>query len=245
MSDTLWSARFTGPAMIERNKSQEVAVTIERSGSAASVSSATFTVYDPQGAKIKDAVACTISGGAATGTIAAGDTDGKSLERNWLVQFDVTIGGKVYQFYNDAVLCAARLYSPIGQTDLIQRHSDVVSLVSAAKANLQDYIDTAWTDITGRMYSDAVPFWRFRTPSALRSVMFARCFELIFRDYSTLFDAGDRYSELSDRYAETYSKEYDGLRSKIDIGEDNTIDGGSVPVTASIHLSSGPRRRWL
>ena len=209
MSDTLWSARFTGPAMIERNKSQEVAVTIERSGSAASVSSATFTVYDPQGAKIKDAVACTISGGAATGTIAAGDTDGKSLERNWLVQFDVTIGGKVYQFYNDAVLCAARLYSPIGQTDLIQRHSDVVSLVSAAKANLQDYIDTAWTD------------------------------------NSTLFDAGDRYSELSDRYAETYSKEYDGLRSKIDIGEDNTIDGGSVPVTASIHLSSGPRRRWL
>lgn len=245
MPDTLWSARFTGPAMIERNKSQEVSVTVERSGAAASVTSATFTLYDPQGTKIKDAVACTTSGGTATGTIAAGDTDGLALARNWLLQFDVTIGGKVYTFYNDAVLCAARLYSPVGQTDLISRHSDVVNLVSTAKANLQDYIDTAWSDITGRMYSDAVPFWRFRTPSALRAVMFARCFELIFRDYSTLFDAGDRYTELSDRYAETYEREFDNLRSKIDTGEDNTIDGGSVPASATIHLSSGPRRRWL
>ncbi len=245
MPDILWNARFFGPTMIERNKAQEAYVSIERSGSAASISAATFTLYDPQGTKIKDAVSCTVDGGSISGAIAAGDTDGKTLERNWLLQFDVTIGGKIYTFYNDAVLCAARLYCPVGQTDLIARHSDVVSLVSTAKANLQDYIDTAWTDITGQMYSDAVPFWRFRTPSALRPVVFARCFELIFRDYSTLFDAGDRYSELSERYAETYSKEYAGLRSKIDIGEDNTIDGGSVPATASIHLSSGPRRRWL
>ena len=183
--------------MIERNKAQEAYVSIERSGSAASISAATFTLYDPQGNKIKDAVSCTVDGGSISGAIAAGDTDGKTLERNWLLQFDVTIGGKIYTFYNDAVLCAARLYCPVGQTDLIARHSDVVSLVSTAKANLQDYIDTAWTDITGQMYSDAVPFWRFRTPSALRPVVFARCFELIFRDYSTLFDAGDRYSELS------------------------------------------------
>ncbi len=244
MAETLWSARFTGPAMIERNKDQSVSVSIEKDGSAASVASATFTLYDPDGFKVKDAVAATVAGGTVVGVIGAADTASKDLGRNWLIQYDVTISAKVYTFYNDGVLCAARLYPPIGQTDLIARHSDVVNLVSTAKSDLQDYVDTAWSDITNQMYSDAVPFWKFRTPSALRGVMFAKCFELIFRDYSTLFDSGDRYSELAERYAETYHAEFDQMRSRIDTGEDNTIDGDSVPATATIYLSSGPRR-WL
>ena len=234
--------------MIERGKDQTVSVNIERSGASPTIVSATLTVFNQDGSVIKDAVACSVvpaGTGFASATIAAADTAGETLARNWLLQFDVTIGGKVYRFYNDAVLCRARLYPPVGQTDLIARHSDVVNLVATSKANLQDYIDTAWADITGQMYSDAVPFWRFRTPSALRGPMFARCFELIFRDYSTLFDAGDRYSALSDRYAEQYDREMDRLRSKIDKDEDNILDGDSVPATASIHLSSGPRRRWL
>tara|TARA_Y100001963_G_scaffold40234_1_gene56404 strand:+ start:4669 stop:5364 length:696 start_codon:yes stop_codon:yes gene_type:complete len=231
--------------MIERGKAQDVFLSIERSGSAASISSATYSLYDQDGATVKDAVSCTVDGGSVTATIGASDTSGKAYARNWLIQFDVTISGKVYRFYNDAVLCQARLYSPVGQSDLIARHSDVVNLVATSKANLQDYIDTAFSDITGQMYSDAVPFWRFRTPSALRGPMFARCFELIFRDYSTLFDAGDRYSALSDRYAEQYDREMERLRSKIDKDEDNILDGNSVPATATIHLSSGPRRRWL
>ena len=231
--------------MIERGKAQDVFLSIERSGSAASISSATYSLYDQDGATVKDAVSCTVDGGSVTATIGASDTTGKAYARNWLIQFDVTISGKVYRFYNDAVLCQARLYSPVGQSDLIARHSDVVNLVATSKANLQDYIDTAFSDITGQMYSDAVPFWRFRTPSALRAPMFARCFELIFRDYSTLFDAGDRYSALSDRYAEQYDREMERLRSKIDKDEDNILDGDSVPATATIHLSSGPRRRWL
>ena len=245
MSNTLWSARFTGPSMIERGKAQDLAVTIEEAGAAASVASATFTLYDPEGTKVKDAVAATVAGGTVTGSIAGADTTDKDLGRNWLVEFDVTIAGKVYTFYNDAVLCLSRLYPPIGQTDLIARHSDVVSLVATSKANLQDYITTAWADVTSRMYSDAVPFWKFRTPSALRGPLFARCFALIFRDYSTLFDSGDRYAELADRYDESYEREFDQMRSKIDLNEDNTIDGDGVPATASIHLSSGPRRRWL
>ena len=250
MSDTLWNARFSGPTMVERGKDQDVSVYIERDGAAANVRSATLSVYDQDGSTVKDAVTCTVTSatGHVTATIAAANTTDRELSRNWLIQFDVVILGaneKTYRFYNDAVLCRAQLYSPIGQTDLIARHSDVVNLVATSKANLQDYIDTAWADITGQMYSDAVSFWRFRTPSALRGPMFARCFELIFRDYSTLFDAGDRYSVLSDRYAEQYDREMDRLRSKIDKDEDNILDGDSVPATASIHLSSGPRRRWL
>ena len=244
MPNSNWSARFSGPAMIERNKAQTVEVSLEKDGAAATITSATFTLYDSTGAKVKDAVSATVAAGTVSGAIDAADTDGKDLGRNWLVQFDVTIATKVYTFYNDAVLCPARLYSPIGQTDLIARHSDVANLVSTAKNDLQDYIEHAWSDVTNRMYSEAVPFWKFRTPSALRQTLFARCFEMIFRDYSTLFDASDRYADLSDRYGDEYEKAFEKMRNSLDLNEDNTIDTANAPSTATIYLSSGPRRSW-
>ena len=42
-----------------------------------------------------------------------------------------------------------------------------------------------------------------------------------------------------------HDREMERLRSKMDKDEDNILDGDSVPATAAIHLSSGPRRRWL
>ena len=244
MAETLWSARWLGPTMVERNKAQTVAVSIENDGSAASVTSATFTVYEPDGSKAIDAAAASVSGGTVTGTVAAADTDGKTLSKNWLIKFDVTIATKVYTFYNDAVLCLSRLYSPIGTTDLIARHSDIAALKSSDKTSLQPYIDAAWTEITNRLYSDSVPFWAMRTPSAFRPVLFSRTFALIFRDYSTMLDPGDRYAELADRYDERYSLDYDQIRAKVDVGEDNVLEAHSRPAAPVIMLSSGPRKWW-
>ena len=244
MTDTLWSARFTGPTMIEKDKVQTVDVAIEKDGAAAVISSATFTVYEPNGSKLIDAATATVDGGTVTGSIAAADTTDKALSKNWLIRFDVTIGGVVFSFYNDAVLCLARLYVPIGQTDLIARHSDVANLRSSSTTSLQEYIAQAWTEITNRLYSDGFPFWKMRTPSAFRQVMFSRCFSLIFRDYSTLLDPGDRYAELADRYDEKYSIEYDQIRSKVDVSEDNKLEAHSRPAAPVIMLSGGPRRWW-
>ena len=242
MAETLWSARWTGPSMIERGKAQEVSVSIELDGAAASVTSATFTLYQADGATVVDATAAAVAAGTVTGTIASGDTTGKTLGKAWLVRFDVTIAGSVFTFYNDAVLCLARLYCPLAQTDLVARHSDVAALVSASKGNLQDYISSAWAELLGRLYADSVPFWQIRTPSALREWMFARSFALIFRDYSTLLDPGDRYMEHADRYDAQTDKAYDQIRSRIDIGEDNKLEAEAKPIAPIIMLTSGPRR---
>jgi len=228
--------------MIEKDKAQTVDVAIEKDGTAAIISSATFTVYEPNGSKLIDAAVATVDGGTITGSVSSGDTAEKALSKNWLIRFDVTIAGVVFNFYNDAVLCKARLYVPIGQTDLIARHSDIASLLSPDKSSLQDYVSQAWTEITNRLYSDGFPFWKMRTPSAFRQVMFARCFALIFRDYSTLLDPGDRYAELADRYDERYSIEYDQIRSKVDVSEDNKLEAHSRPASPIIMLSGGPRR---
>jgi len=241
MTATLYSARFSGPTLIERDKAQTITVDIERSGSDPTISSATFTLYDPGGTKVIDGTAASISGGEISGTVGASDLDGKSYGLGWLVQFDATIGGKVYRFLNDAAVCLARLYPPIGHTDLVNRHSDVANLLATGVTSLQQYIDDAWADITNRLYSDSVPFFRLRTPSAFRAAMFSRSFTLIFRDYSTLLDPGDRYAELADRYDAQFEEDIGKIRSKMDTGEDNTLTANNLSTASVIQLTTSRR----
>jgi hypothetical protein len=243
MSDTLYSARFRGPTLIEINKAQTVSLDVEKDGSAASITSGTFYVYDEGGNVIINAQVASVSSGTISGTIAASDTSGKTLGPSWLVRFDAVIGGKTYRFNNDACLCVARLYPPIGQTDLVNRHSDVANLLASGVTSCQQYIDDAWSDITNRMYSEQSYFWRLRTPSAFRNVMFARSLTLIFRDYATLLNAGDRYMQLSEYYEQQYERAYSKLRSRIDQDEDNQLSNRQQSIPAVTYLTPLSYRR--
>ena len=108
-------------------------------------------------------------------------------------------------------------------------------------SSLQQYIDDAWADITNRLYSDSIPFFRLRTPSAFRAAMFSRSFTLIFRDYSTLLDPGDRYAELADRYDAQFEEDIGKIRSKMDTGEDNTLTTSNLSTATVIQLTSSRR----
>ena len=71
--------------------------------------------------------------------------------------------------------------------------------------------------------------------------MFSRCFELIFRDYSTLLDPGDRYAELADRYAEQYQIDIEQIRSKMDNSEDGNLTENNLSTASVIQLTTGRR----
>jgi hypothetical protein len=192
---------------------------------------------------VVDAVAGTISSGTFTSAaIAGGTTSAESLGPRWLIKVELLIGGASYSFYNDAVLCLAELYPPIGQTDLIQRHSEAANLLGAAVTSLQQYIDQAWSDVTNRLYLDGVPFWKWRTPSALRPCLFDRALELLFWDYSTLLNTNDRYAAFAQRYSELYERDYERLRSTIDLAEDNQLQDETVSGSAVVMLQTGRRR---
>ena len=75
----------------------------------------------------------------------------------------------------------------------------------------------------------------------MRAAMFSRSFELIFRDYSTLLDPGDRYAELADRYGEQYGDDIEKIRAKMDTGEDNTLTSNNLSTAAVIQLTTSRR----
>ncbi len=243
MSSTLYSARWTGPSLIEQGKDQAITVSVERNGSATTLTSGTLTLFRPNGTKLVDAVAGTVGGGTFTSaTIAAAATADENLGMRWIIKVDLVIAGSTVTFYNDAVMCLGKLYPPIGQTDLIQRHSEAANLLGASVTSLQQYIDQAWSDITNRLYTDGVPFWRWRTPAAMRACLFNRSLELLFWDYSTLLNTNDRYASFAQRYSELYERDYGRLKSTIDQDENNTLKDEIATGSAVIMLQSGSRR---
>ena len=246
MSGTVYSARWAGPTFIERNKDQQIAVSIERDGAAVTLLSGALTIYRPGGDVLVDAVAGTVAAGTFTSaTILAATTASENLGKQWLIKVDVVIGTETVTLYNDAVMALARLYPTVGQTDLVQRHSEAANLLGASITSLQQYIDQAWEDITVRLYTEGVPFWKWRTPSALRQVLFDRSLELLFWDYATLLGGAqtDRYAKFAERYAGLYERDFERLSSMIDTSEDNTLEAETASASSVILLAGTRQRR--
>ena len=239
--EALYSAKWSGPSLIEKGSTQTIGVDIERDASAPTISAATFTLYNPAGTVIVDAATATISSGNVSYEIGATVLDDYDYGQKWLVQFDATIGGDVYSFYNDAAVCKVRIFPPIGHSDLTARHGDIGSLLPSGTTSTQSYIDSAWIEITNRMYGDAIPFWTLRTVSALRAPLLYRALAFVFRDFSTMIDPGDKYFELADRYDKQFERSYSKLRGFFDGDQTNIIDGDRKPSSSVIILSSSRR----
>ncbi|MHC4195116.1 MAG: hypothetical protein ACYSQZ_04090 [Planctomycetota bacterium] len=244
MSDTLFSCRWHGPTLIEKGKDQTISVEVEVDGAAVVLVSGELTVYRPDGTSLIDAIAGTVAGGKFTSaSILSATTAAESLGKGWLVKVDLVIGTATYTFYNDAVLCLARLYAAAGQTDMISRHSEALSLNSGT--DLQRYLDDAWQVLTVELYTSGVEFWKWRTPSAVFSAHLAKALSFMFMDYATLMQGRgtDRYLAFSDKYAAEYVHEMSQMRSAVDVSEDNNVGESVSPGSAVIMLQATARSR--
>ena len=241
---TRYSARFEGVTLIERDAANIVSVSIERANAAPTIASATFSLIDPNGDALVDAQTATIAAGVVSYTIGSTVLAEQEYGQRWLVKFAVTIGSAVYTYYNDAAVCLARLSPPITHADITARHGDITNLLPSGTTSTQGYIDAAWIEITGDLYSDAVPFWTLRTVSALRQPLILLSLTLIFRDFSTLVDASDKYEILSDDYEEKAKAALLKLRGFFDRGESDTVGGERKPTAGLIQLSASRRRLY-
>ena len=105
MAVTRYSFRFPeGPAEVEKGADTAVSVLVEHGGSAPTISSATLTAYDSEGATVLSAVVATVSGGEASYTIPAATTSSLLLSSGWRFIWSVTIGGTVYTARNSGAL---------------------------------------------------------------------------------------------------------------------------------------------
>lgn len=241
---TPYSARWTGPALIPRGQDTTISVDVEHGGSAPTVSAVTFSLWDSSGTVIVDAASASESGGTLSYTVTAASTTGKTLGQGYLLKFTATIGGDAHDFYNDAALTLARLYPPIGTTDLTNRYSRLGALQTTGASDLQKFITDAWTELTARLYSEGLPFWRMRSPSALRPYLTAQALVYALDDLALTLGDGGPYRDEARRIEDTLPRLYGQIRSRIDDGEDNSIGDLQQPASPVLILSSGRVSRW-
>jgi len=226
-----------------------VSVAVETADASPTISAATFTLYDSGGTVKVDADTATVSGGTISYTVAADVLTANDYGQGWLVKFEATIDGDDLPFYNDAAVCLAPLYPPVGTSDLLSRYAKLADLNDEGNdgtggADLQGYITDAWGELTQRMYSDGFPFWTIRSPAALRPWLLAQSLVYALDDLALLLAADSHYSAEARRLEATLGTLYDGIRARLDPTEENTATATHEGASPVLMLTSGRRIRY-
>jgi len=124
------------------------------------------------------------------------------------------------------------------------RYSRLASLQTTGASDLQKFITDAWTELTTRMYSEGLPFWRMRTPSTMRPWLTAQALVYALNDLALTLGGGGPYREEAARIEATLPKLYGQIRSLMDSDEDNHVSQERQPVSPVLILSSGRSTRY-
>ena len=246
MSDTLYSARFELPDLIERGRANVVNCRVYRSGALASPSSGTVSVYNAANFAVIDAAAVTVSGSVAQYSIGSAALASQSLEEGWRVEWALTMpDGVVHTFRNDAALVRARLYPVCTDVDIFRRHPDFdpsdAASVAIAGINYQSYLDESWVEIQQGLIARGNRPNLVMSPSSLRFVHLYASLELICRHFSSTSGDGSRWVSLADVYAQKTATAWTGLNFLYDSDDDGQADDPATRRSglASIWLGSG------
>lgn len=225
LAETVYSARFRTTETIERGRTQVISCPTSRAGATATPTAGTVSVYRPDGTALVSAQAVTIpAASVAQYSLSGASTSAEALGEGWLIEWALTMPDSVvHTFRQDAALCRRTLYPTIDQNDLVQRHSDLPSLLGSA-VSYQPYIDEAWSTICNRLIADGRRPYLVMQPSAFRDVTLMLTLHLIFLDYSTSAGDGGRWQALAGHYATQYEQAWGQLRFVYDEADENRVD---------------------
>lgn len=210
------------PRMIQRGvpTTLTLAVYADDGTTAQTATSGTVSVY--AGSKAIVAGAAVTVGPPASYTLAGAATADESLSEQWLEVWSLTIGGTAYTFQRPAYLVRRVLYPTLIDSDLVEYHSDLLSLLDPDDTNLQRYRDNAWHALQtqlirqGRRPQLVMDAWQLRSLHAYRTL------ELFYRDAASSVGEG-RYIELAREYGELAAEEWAALSFRYDADEDGYV----------------------
>ena len=242
-ADTLYSARFIGPDLIERDRANVLKAPIYRSGALAAPTGGTITIYDGGGAKVVDAAAVTVTASVAQYSLASATVTSQSFGSGWRIDWALAMpDGVTHTFRRSAALVRRALYPVITDTDLTELHSDLTTLRPASLSSYQQYIDSAWHDIIDMLINAGNFPYLVMEPSAFRRVHLYKTVEIIARDFSTSFGDGSKWDGLADVYEMKFDKNWGKLNFIYDSDDDGQPDARKRPASAVMWLGVGRGR---
>lgn len=251
LAEVVYSARFRTSETIERGRTQILSCPTSRAGATATPTSGTISIYRPDGTALVSAQAVTIpGGGVAQYSLPGASTTSEALGEGWLIEWSLVMPDTVtHTFRQDGAIVRRVLQIAISQDDLIQRHSDLPSILGSA-TSYQPYIDEAWWTIQNRLIAAGRRPYLVMQPSAFRDCHLMLALHLIWLDFSTSVGDSGRYQALASHYLTAYEQAWGQLRFSYDEMDENRVDvskrkGASSQVwTNGRGLSAAPWARY-
>jgi len=249
VTETLYTARFELPELVERGRSQAIQCRVYRSGALAAPSSGTVSLYRAGGTAVIVDAAVTITGSVATYTVTAGTTTSLSLGDGWLVEWALLMpDGGTHTFRCDAALGRRRLYPVVTDADIVLRHKALDPSSSSAitsQSTYQDQLDAAWLDIQRRLIRQGSRPYLVMEPSSLYEAHLSLAVALVYEDLAARIN--EAYLQLSDRYRAQYEQAWAGLQFRYDRDDDGIADAAGArrkPVPVTMLCQPGRGRYW-
>jgi hypothetical protein len=236
--DTLYTARFELPDLLEQGKSNVVRCPMHRAGALVLPTVGLCSVWNAAN-QLVESPAVTFPGNIATATVTSGALSSQALGEGWRIEWTLTMpDAVVHKPRNDAALVRARLFPVITEEDLYRRcrtlDASVASAISAA-TEWADKIDEAFIDLQQRLISMGNRPNLVLTPSALREVHLLLTLALVFEELASRTNAA--YEARAQSYRDQFEAAWARLRFVYD-----TDDAGAA--STSSRRSAG-RAVWL
>lgn len=232
--------------VLAQGRDNVVSMRVELSGSAVTVSAATFTLRSP-GSDTPVISAATVSTlSPPTYTIPAASLAGAaSLGTGWQQIWALTIGGRVYTVDRETVVAIYPPAPTITQADLSARHADIGSLLGRGRTSAQALMDAAWAQIMRRWRSEGGAAWRLRTRDAFHDAHLFLTLSMLFMDVGKL-NGNEALGELGPRYLGMYDREWTRVKGAVDwsdTGRPDDPDTLESPRADAAHVNA-PALTW-
>jgi hypothetical protein len=226
--------------MIERGATQTLTFPVyaDDGTAAQTATSGTVSIYDGSFAIVEDQ-SVTV-GPPASYSLAGSATTDRGLSESLLEVWKLTIGGTVYTLTRPAYLVRREITPTLIDADLVEYHSDILSLLDPDETTLEKPRTAAWEWVqrklirNGRRPQLVIDSWQLRDLHAYRTL------ELFFRDAAASVGDG-RYVELAREYAEQAGAAWAELSFRYDADEDGFSDDSldqTAPASGVLYLAA-------
>lgn len=242
--DTLYTARFVGPTLIEQGRDTPITCPVYRDGALVAPTGGTVSIFDASGVALVSAASVVISGSVAGYTVAAGTTSGRSKGPDWRVEWSLTVASQSRLFSNEAALVSRRLYPAITDADIYARHRALSPSSGSPLTSLttyQAFIDDAWITLLNRILADGTYPQKMPAAAPLRETHLTLTLSRIFADLASA--SPDQYAAMAESYRRQYADEYSKIRF-VTIDEGEGAAGNVRKAADPIVLLAPRRQRW-
>lgn len=241
--EVLYTFRVSHLDVLQLGRQQVVEMRAYRDGALAEPTSGTFTLYKPDGTKIVDAAAVTVTASVAKYTLTTTHlpTTLTPLGELYLEEWALVMpDGTTRTVRREAALARRMLYPTVTDADLTARYPDLLTQLGTTGTSFQSYIDAAWGRLIRELVRRGVLHYLIVGSDALHDWLE----HMVLTDvYWSFFRGagGDRWKILAERHeklADTASNHANFTLDKDHDGRADSSDRESK--TAIVHQNAAP-----